>query len=80
MWRQLQDEKRKRENRLVMLDGKDTGYGKAVVPVLAANNYDLQNGEASVFSRELKKTNRDDYAVLKRKMKKAGVDFESQDL
>jgi hypothetical protein len=79
IWRQLQDQKRKRKSRLVMLDGKDTGYGKAVVPVLAANNYDLQNGEASVFSHELKKTNRDDYAVLKRKMK-AGVDFESQDL
>lgn len=79
-WRQLQNEKRQRKSRLVMLDGKNSGYGMKAVPVLAANNYELQNGESSVFSRELQKTNRDDYGVQKRKHKKSGVDFENQDL
>jgi hypothetical protein len=49
MWRA----KRERKNRITMVSGKGTGYGKSV-PVLAANVYSLQEGERSVFQRELK--------------------------
>jgi hypothetical protein len=77
MWRQLQDQKRRRKSRLIMLDGMRTGYGKKSVPVLAANNYELEAGESSVFTRELQNKNRDDYGVKK---KKQGADFENQDL
>ena len=53
-WADLKNnEKRKRKSRIVMLDGKNSGYGQAAVPVLASNNYDLEAGESSVFDREL---------------------------
>lgn len=80
VWKQIQDQKRERKSRLIMVDGTNSGYGMKAVPVLASNNYDLQSGESSVFSRELKQTNREAFGVLKRKQKKSGVDFESQDL
>jgi SWI/SNF-related matrix-associated actin-dependent regulator of chromatin subfamily A member 5 len=80
VWKQIQDQKRERKSRLVMVDGKNSGYGMKSVPVLASNNYDLKSGESSVFSRELKQTNREAFGVLKRKQKKSGIDFESQDL
>jgi hypothetical protein len=79
-WRQIQDKKRKSKSRLVMVDGKNSGYGMASVPVLAANNYDLLDGESSVFARELQGNNKKNFATQKKKMKKSGVDFESQDL
>jgi hypothetical protein len=76
-WKELQSKKRQSKSRLIMVNGMASGYGKAYVPVLAANNYDLQNGEESVFSRELQSTNRGDYGVLK---KKSSVpDFDTQD-
>jgi hypothetical protein len=53
MWRQIQDMKRKSKSHLVMVNGMKSSYSKASVPVLAANNYDLLNGESSVFAREL---------------------------
>jgi SWI/SNF-related matrix-associated actin-dependent regulator of chromatin subfamily A member 5 len=76
-WKEIQNKKRKSKSRLIMVNGIASGYGKAFVPVLAANNYDLQNGEGSVFSRELKTTNRGDYGVLKKKSKTP--DFDNQD-
>jgi hypothetical protein len=79
-WRQIQNTKRKSKSRLVMVDGMKSGYGKASVPVLAANNYDLLDGESSVFARELQGNNKKNFEVQKRKAKKSGVDFESQDL
>jgi hypothetical protein len=75
-WMKIQNKKRQSKSRLIMVNGIASGYGNAFVPVLAANNYDLQNGEGSVFSRELQNTNRDDYGVLKKKLK----DFDTQDL
>lgn len=80
MWKEIQDQKRRRKSRLVMVDGNGTGYGKSSVPVLQCNDYDLEKGESSVFTRELTKSNREAFGVLKRKVKKAGVDFENQDL
>mmetsp|Transcript_17445 Transcript_17445/g.25803 ORF Transcript_17445/g.25803 Transcript_17445/m.25803 type:complete len:1021 (-) Transcript_17445:135-3197(-) len=77
MWKQMQS-KRNRKSRIVMLDSNSSGYGRASVPVLAANNYDLSKGESSVFTRELQVSNREDYGLRKRKVKKAGVDFENQ--
>ena len=75
-WMKIQNKKRQSKSRLIMVNGIASGYGNAFVPVLSANNYDLQNGEGSVFSRELQNTNRDDYGVLKKKLK----DFDTQDL
>eukprot|EP00560_Eucampia_antarctica_P009096 CAMPEP_0197826904 /NCGR_PEP_ID=MMETSP1437-20131217/3791_1 /TAXON_ID=49252 ORGANISM="Eucampia antarctica, Strain CCMP1452" /NCGR_SAMPLE_ID=MMETSP1437 /ASSEMBLY_ACC=CAM_ASM_001096 /LENGTH=234 /DNA_ID=CAMNT_0043427543 /DNA_START=300 /DNA_END=1005 /DNA_ORIENTATION=+ len=47
-WGQVaQSFKRTRKSRIVMLDGLGSGYGSASVPVLSANNYELQNGESS---------------------------------
>lgn len=47
-------EKRDRKSRVVMVKGNGSGYGSAYVPVLASNNYELENGESSVFDKELK--------------------------
>jgi len=57
-WRKMQDEKRKCKNRLLMITNNKAGYGKTLIPVLAANNYDLESGESSIFSRELKSDRR----------------------
>jgi len=46
-------ESRKKKSRVVLVEGIGSGYGSKIVPVLAANNYDLENGESSVFDREL---------------------------
>ena len=61
----VRNDKRERKSRLVTLDGRGSGYGTAV-PVLASNNYDLLNGETSVFNRELKGRS-GDYSVTKKK-------------
>jgi hypothetical protein len=50
----VQEGKRERKSRLVMVDGMGSGYGKKSVPILASNNYELNAGESSVFQRELK--------------------------
>jgi len=50
----VQEGKRERKSRLVMVDGMGSGYGTKSVPILAANNYELNAGESSVFQRELK--------------------------
>jgi hypothetical protein len=72
-------DKRERKSRLVMIQGQGTGYGKAFVPILAANNYELEKGENSVFNQELKGRG-GDYKEPKQKRKKAGVDFDNQDV
>lgn len=48
----IEGTKRQRKCRIVMLASNGSGYGSAV-PVLAANNYDLEGGEVSVYQREL---------------------------
>jgi hypothetical protein len=45
--------KRQRKQRITMVASNGSGYG-SMVPVLAANNYDLETGERSVFQQELK--------------------------
>ena len=49
--------KRQPKSRFVVVNGKS---------VLAANNYDLEGGESSVFDRELSTSNQSDFAVKKR--------------
>jgi hypothetical protein len=46
-WKEHQ--RREVKSRIRMVEGKGTGYGSAMVPVLAGNDYDLESGEASVF-------------------------------
>lgn len=67
------DKKRKVKNRIVMVDGMKSGYGKASVPVLAANNYELEKGESSVFGRELSAGSKKGCAVPGKKAKKKRV-------
>ncbi|CAB9517489.1 ISWI chromatin-remodeling complex ATPase ISW2 [Seminavis robusta] len=64
------ESKRKKKSRVVMVKGKNSGYGQAMVPVLASNNYDLENGESSVFDRELSSKAKDSYTVKKHKRAK----------
>ena len=47
--------KRVSKKRIVMVQGLGSGYGAAHVPVLASNNYDLEDGEPSVMDKELLK-------------------------
>jgi len=54
MSRLMEKGSRIRKNRIVNLEGKGSGYGKECVPVLAMNNYDLEQGEPSIW-RETKK-------------------------
>ena len=51
---QVMNSKRAITNRILMTKQEGSGYGRALVPVLSVNNYDLESGELSVFSRELK--------------------------
>ena len=62
--------KREAKKRIVMVDGNKSGYGLSSVPVLASNNYDLENGESSVFARELSSMAKGAYAVKKIKREK----------
>ena len=72
LWHQITaGQKRKKKNRIVFLKGNGSGYGSASVPVLSSNNYDLENGESSVFDRELRGNNKESYAVAKKKRKNA---------
>mmetsp|Transcript_18968 Transcript_18968/g.28621 ORF Transcript_18968/g.28621 Transcript_18968/m.28621 type:complete len:560 (+) Transcript_18968:3-1682(+) len=78
LWQEIQQlsSKRNRKNRIDMVAGTGSGYGGAV-PVLKSNNYDLENGESSVFDRELKSANKSNFGVVKNKKKNA--EFENQD-
>lgn len=51
---QIMENARKKQNRILLIEGKGSGYGSALIPVLASNNYELKSGECSVFARELK--------------------------
>jgi len=72
----LENKKRERKSRICQIEGKGSGYGSAYVPVLAANNY-AYGGETSVFERELKNSNKSNFAVQKRK--KEGPKFDYTD-
>ena len=50
-----------------------------LVPVLGENAYDLENGEASVFARELKGQDKGRFAVQHRRMIVAGRDYKHDD-
>ena len=52
-FRQLVQGARERKNRIKMVESTGSGYGSKLVPVLAANDYALDEGESSVFGREL---------------------------
>ena len=68
--------KRQRKNRIKLIESDNSGWGSKAVPVLAANDYELQSGERSVFQQELR-GRPGDYAVVKKK--KSGPTFEMQD-
>ena len=65
--KELEGKKRQKKSRILMVEGKGSGYGSAHVPVLASNNYDLQKGESSVFGRELSSNLKKKAAVPKKK-------------
>lgn len=66
--------KRQRKSRIKMVDSNGSGWGTRQVPVLNANDYDLQSGERSVFQQELHGRSGDHEAK-----KKYAPTFESQD-
>jgi len=68
---------RERKSRIKMMNGEGSGYGK-MVPVLAANDYELQTGEKSVFQREYN-GNAEIAAAAAVPQKKLGHSFEMQD-
>lgn len=45
---------RVRKNRIKLIEAEGSGWGSRTVPVLNANDYDLETGERSVFKQELK--------------------------
>lgn len=47
--------KRNRKSRLLQIEGKGSGWGTSLVPVLAMNDYELSQGEPSSWGRETKK-------------------------
>lgn len=69
--------KREAKKRIVMVDGNNSGWGSSSVPVLASNNYDLENGETSVFARELSSMAKDAFAV--KKIKRQKLDLVNQE-
>ena len=74
-WRKIVEGQRARKNRIQMVASDGSGYGSKFVPVLASNNYSLEQGEGSVFSRELGGQAREAYVVPKRKLTIAGRDY-----
>lgn len=78
LWREISqlEDKRQKKNRIVMVSGDGSGYGKAYIPVLASNNYDISKGESSVFDRELSTVARQSYTVAKKTKNKSS--FEHQ--
>jgi len=78
LWKEIQSlgEKRKRKSRLVHIDVKGLGRGIQSVAVLSSNNYELQNGESSVFERELSSKKKSIYQTEKTKRT---IEFDNQD-
>lgn len=70
--------KRVVKNRIMLVEGKGTGYG-AAVPVLKSNDYDLQSGERSVFQRELGGRG-GNFGNVGRTNLKGGIDFDWQEI
>ena len=68
---------RERKSRIKMVASEGSGYGAKYVPVLASNNYSLNEGEGSVFQRELGGHGgaQAACAVVKRKLSIAGRDY-----
>ena len=68
---------RERKSRIKMVASEGSGYGSKFVPVLASNNYSLDEGEGSVFQRELGGQGgaQAACAVVKRKLSIAGRDY-----
>eukprot|EP00804_Cyclotella_cryptica_P027266 CCRYP_014371-RB/>CCRYP_014371-RB protein AED:0.04 eAED:0.04 QI:131/1/1/1/1/1/6/716/1063 len=81
-WKEAQDGgdgemgkgQRVKKSRLIMSEGIGSGYGSALVPVLALNNYSLESGEQSCW-RETKKG----YAPVAEQKKKTVNEFAHQD-
>ena len=67
-------DKRERKQRVQLVESEI-----GLVPVLGENAYDLENGEASVFSRELKGQDKGRFAVQHRRMIVAGRDYKHDD-
>ena len=59
---QIGDKKRQPKSRFVTMNGS--------IPVLAVNNYNLEEGESSVFGRELSARSQNDFVIKKRTMEK----------
>ena len=76
LWNQISQlsKKRAKKSRIMMVDGKDSGYGKSSVPVLVSNNYGLEHGEQSVFDRELSHQSKDGFEVKKKQANVAQFD------
>lgn len=74
MWREIQNAKRIRTSRLIFIAGKGSGYGKALVPVLAANN-DGENSEFQLRQNALKMSTSQGE---RKKTQKSGVDYGEQ--
>ena len=67
-------DKRVSKNRIHMVQSEI-----GLVPVLGENAYDLEDGEASVFARELKGSDRAKFEVQHRRMIVAGRDYQHDD-
>jgi len=72
LWQEISKlkSKRERKNRIMLVESNGSGYGMPV-PVLKSNDYDLEQGESSVFDRELKKDEKAKFQVVKRKNDRA---------
>ena len=66
---------RERKQRIKLVASDGSGYGAKYVPVLASNDYALNEGETSVFQRELGGASKDAFAVHKRRLTIAGRDY-----
>eukprot|EP00966_Prymnesium_polylepis_P101434 2349272-Prymnesium_polylepis.1 len=68
---------RERKQRIKLVASDGSGYGSKYVPVLASNDYSLEEGEGSVFARELGNVAgfKDACAVVKRTLSIAGRDY-----
>ena len=68
---------RVRKSTIVMAKGAGSGYGTALVPVLALNNYSLESGEQSVW-RETKAKGMDRAGAVVPKKKKENKQWRNQ--
>lgn len=71
--------KRERKSTIVMTKGSGSGYGAALVPVLALNNYSLETGEQSCW-RETKAGGKDRAGAVVPKKKKGGKKWVNQSI